>query len=206
MPRPTTLLTTLALAGALGATALAQTPATVRLRGTIGSLAGNTLTVQGAATTYSVTLPDQPRVTFVVKSDISKIGPNTYIGTIAVPQPDGTLKAVEVQIFPEAQRGVGEGSHPWDSVANGTMTNATVATIAPERIDKIDGQTMTVKYKDSTAKVFIPAGAPIVTYAPADKSALVPGAHVIVTATKGADGGYTSTNVQVGKDGLVPPM
>ena len=207
MPRIAAVLTSLALAGAFGATAFAQAPPTpVRVRGTIASLTGNVLTVAGAASSTQFTLPDNLRVTWVLKSDIANIGPNTYIGTVAVEQPDGTLRATEVQVFPEVQRGVGEGSRPWDTLPNSSMTNATVTTIASASVDKVNGRMMSVKYKDTEKKVFIPANAPIVTFAPGDKSSLTVGAHVIVNGTKAADGTVTVTMVQVGKDGLTPPF
>ena len=211
MRRLTTLFGTLTLTVAFGATAIAQAPPQappqqVRIRGTIILFAGGVLTVAAVGQTYKVTVPDNARYTWVVKSDLSKIGPNTYVGTVAVPQPDGTLRATEVQIFPEAQRGVGEGSRLWDTVPNGYMTNATVTTIAPETVDKIDGRTMLVKYIDTEKKVFVPANAPIVTFIPGDVSALTAGAHVIVNGTKAADGSLTVTTIQIGKDGLTPPM
>jgi hypothetical protein len=206
MPRFATLLATLALTVAVGATAFAQAPSPVRIRGTITSFAGGVLTVQGAAESFKIAVPDNVRVTWITKSDISQIGPNTYIGTVAVPQADGTMRAVEVQVFPEFMRGVGEGSRPWDTVPNSSMTNATVDTIASTKVDKIDGRVMSVKYKDGEKKVFIPANAPVITYVLADKAALTPGAHVIVMAVKAADGTYSAPAVNVGKDGLVPPM
>jgi hypothetical protein len=207
MPRFASLLAAAGLAAIVGGTALAQAPETTRIRGTIVSFAGDVLTVQGAATTYKVTLPDTVAVTWIVKSDLSKIGPNSYIGTVAVPQPDGTLKATEVQVFPEALRGRGEGSRPWDTIPNSSMTNATVDTIASTTVDKVDGRILTVKYKDGQKQVFVPVNVPIITYVPGDKAALTPGAHVIIiAATKNPDGTYASAGVNVGKDGLVPPM
>jgi hypothetical protein len=212
MRRLLSLCATLTVIAASSATAFAQSAPQagaaqpVRIRGTITSFAGGVLTVQGAAQAYKITVPDNARYSYIVKSDLSKIGPNTYVGTIAVPQPDGTMRATEVQIFSEAQRGVGEGSRLWDTVPNGFMTNATVATIAPETVDKIEGRTMTVKYQNTEKKVFVPLNVPIVTIQPADVSALTPGAHLIVNGTKAADGTIAVTNTQVGKDGLTPPM
>ncbi len=207
MSRVASLFAALMLTVAFGAAAFAQAPAPVRIRGTITSFAGGVLTVQGAASSYKVTMPDNARIQYVVKSDLTKIGPNTYVGTVAIAQPDGSLRATEVQIFPEANRGAGEGSRPWDTLPNSTMTNATVTTIAPETVDKVSGQTMIVKYKDTEKKVFVPSNAPIVTFEPGDKSALSVGAHVLILgATAGADGSLTTTSVQVGKDGLTPPF
>jgi hypothetical protein len=208
MQRFTFLFAALALTFAFGATSFAQAPPqTARIRGTIVSYAAGVLTVQGVGQVYKIALPDNVRVQWVAKSDLSKIGPNTYVGAVALPQPDGTLRAVSVQIFPEALRGVGEGSRPWDSIPNSSMTNATVTTIAPETIDKVEGRTMLVKYKDGEKKLFVPATAPITTNLPADASALTPGAHIIImSATKNADGTFSSASVNVGKDGLTPPM
>ena len=191
MSRVASFFAAIMLSVAFGASAFAQAPApSVRIRGTIGSFAGGVLT----------------RIQYIVKSDLSKIGPNTYVGTVAIAQPDGSLRATEVQIFPEALRGVGEGSRPWDTLPNSSMTNATVTTIAPETVDKVTGQTLVVKYKDTEKKVFVPANAPIITYEPADKAALTAGAHVLINATTAPDGSLTTTGVQVGKDGLTPPM
>ena len=207
MSRVATFFTAIMLTVAFGAAAFAQAPApSTRIRGTITSFAGGVLTVQGVASSYKIAIPDDARIQYIVKSDLSKIGPNTYVGTVAIAQPDGSLRATEVQIFPEALRGVGEGSHPWDTLPNSSMTNATVTTIAPETVDKVSGQTLVVKYKDTEKKVFVPGNVPVITYVPADKAALTPGAHVIINATTGPDGNLTTTGVQVGKDGLTPPM
>jgi len=46
-----------------------------------------------------------------------------------MPQPDGSLNAVEVHIFPESMRGTGEGHYPWDLRPQSTMTNANVEQI-----------------------------------------------------------------------------
>ncbi len=96
---------TLGLTFAFGATAFAQAPEAVKVRGTITSYDGGVLTVAGIGTSYKVAVPEAARLQYIVKSDLSKIQANTYIGTVAVPQPDGTLRATEVQVFPEAMRG-----------------------------------------------------------------------------------------------------
>jgi hypothetical protein len=52
----------------------------------------------------------------------------------------------------------------------------------------------------------VPAEAPIVTFEPGDKSLIVPGAGVLVGATKGADGSYSATRISAGRNGFMPPM
>jgi hypothetical protein len=207
MPRFAALLATFTLIFVTGASAFAQAPETTRIRGAIVSFNGGVLTVAGVATTYKIALPEAATVTWIEKSSLANIGANSFIGTVAVPQPDGSLRAVEVQLFPEALRGRGEGTRPWDTVPNSSMTNGTVDTIASASVDKIDGRVMVIKYKDEEKKLFVPANVPVITYAPADKDALTPGAHVIIAAAmKTPDGSFTANGVSVGKDGLVPPM
>ena len=179
----------------------------MRIRGQIEKVDGNTLTVKardGAMLTVNV--PDNVRVMNFVKASLADIKPNSYIGVTAMPQPDGSQKAIAIHIFLEAQRGTGEGHRPWDLRPGSTMTNAAVETTA----GSVDGQVLTVKYKqgDKTdeKKVIVPADAAIVTYAPADKSELKASAQIIIFgAQKQADGTLQAQAVNVGK-GITPPM
>lgn len=134
---------------------------------------------------------------------MSDIKPGSYIGVSAMPQPDGSQRALHVHIFPEPMRGVAEGHFPWDVRPSSTMTNATVE----QTVTGVDGQTITVKYKDGEKKVIVPPEAPIVTYLPGDKAELKPGAKIfIVAAQKQPDGTLSAARVSVGRDGLTPPM
>src|SRR5688572_21491795 len=186
---------------------LAQQPTPVRVRGEIEKVDGNTLTVKardGAQLTIAV--PDNVRVMNFVKASLADIKPNSYIGVTAMPQADGSQKAIAIHIFLEAQRGTGEGHRPWDLRPGSTMTNAAVETTAAG----VDGQVLTVKYKsaDKTEekKVIVPPEATIVTYAPADKSELKPGAQIIIFgAQKQPDGTLQAQAVNVGR-GVTPPM
>lgn len=179
----------------------------LRVRGTIASLDGHTLSVTTAGgSTVKVVLADGYRVGQTAKADLSKIEPGTFIGTTAVPLPDGTLKALEVHIFPPDQRGRGEGFRPWDLTPNSTMTNATVDTIGATSVDGGQGRILDLKYQGGEKKVVVPPNVPIVMNLPGDKSLLVAGAHVVVNAAKHDDGSIGATSVIVGKDGSVPPM
>ena len=194
------------LAVAVAGVALAQQPP-VRIRGEIEKVDGNTLTVKARdGTQLTIAVPDNVRVMNFVKASLADIKPNSYIGVTAMPQPDGSQKAIAIHIFLEAQRGTGEGHRPWDLRPGSTMTNAAVETTA----GSVDGQVLTVKYKsgDKTdeKKVIVPPDAAIVTYAPADKSELKAGAQIIIFgAQKQADGTLQAQAVNVGK-GITPPM
>jgi len=175
---------------------------TVRIRGTIDAIDASSIkvTTRGGD---SVTLVRDPKLTVraIIPAALADIGPGSYIGVTTVPGPDETLRAVEVHVFPEASRGSGEGSRPFDLEPDSVMTNGTVADVVGT-----DGRTITVKYGTGEKTVVVPAKTPIVTFEPGNGFMLVAGAHVIVTATKAADGTLTARRVSVGKDGLVPPM
>jgi hypothetical protein len=192
------------LAVALVSTAWAQQPQTVRIRGTIEAVDGSLLTVksrEGAEMKVHVT--DNIAVTGVAKASLSDIREGSYIGVSAMPESDGTQKAIAVHIFPEAQRGLAEGFRPWDLRPNSTMTNATVA----QTVAATDGQNILVKYKDGEKKVVVPPETPIVAFVAGDKSEIKPGAKFIIFgATKKEDGTLEANRVNVGLDGLTPPM
>src|SRR6476620_10529679 len=104
--------------------AAAQTP--LRVRGTIESVDGQTLAVKARdGAMMKVKLADTPRVLTLNKMSLADVKQGTFVGITAMPQPDGSQKAVEIHIFPEPMRGTGEGHYPWDLMANSTMTNAT---------------------------------------------------------------------------------
>jgi hypothetical protein len=177
----------------------------VRVRGTVEGIDGPTLTVKSrdGQTTYKVKVADNVAVRGVVRASLSDIKQNSFIGVTGMPQTDGSQKAVEIHIFPEALRGTGEGHRPWDLMPNSTMTNATVA----QMIKGVQGDEITLKYKDGEKKIVVVPNTTIVTYVPADKSELKPGAKIfIAAANKKEDGTLEATTVSVGRDGIMPPM
>jgi hypothetical protein len=150
-----------------------------------------------------VRMTDNVAVFGVAKTELSEIKPGSYIGVSAMPEPDGTQKALAVHIFPESQRGAAEGFRPWDLKPNSTMTNATVA----ETVKGTDGQNILVKYKDGEKKVVVPPGTPVVTFVAGDKSEVKAGAKIIIFgAVKKDDGTLEANRVNIGRDGITPPM
>jgi hypothetical protein len=154
-------------------------------------------------TDVKVRMTDNVAVTGVAKIAKSDIKPGSYIGVTGMPQPDGSQKAVAIHVFPEAMRGTGEGFRPWDLRPNSTMTNATV----DQKVEANDGDTIVVKYKDGEKKVLVTPDTPIVTFVAGEKSELKPGAKIIIFgATKKEDGSLEANRVNVGLDGITPPM
>lgn len=175
----------------------------VRLRGTIDSVAADSvvMTTRGGDALH-VQVPGGVRVSYIVKDSLENIQPGSYIGTAAVLQPDGTLQALEVHIFPPAMRGAGEGSRPWDLGGEGaSMTNGTVGSLV-----STSGRVATVKYGNDEKRIVIPDDVPVVTFEPADVSVLKVGAHVVVVGRPVAEGAVVASSINVGKNGLIPPM
>jgi hypothetical protein len=201
---PRALAASLTVLTVLGSAAWAQQPPPVRIRGTIEAVDGPTLSIKTReGTDMKVRMTDNVAVFGVTKTELSEIKAGSYIGVSAMPEPDGTQKALAVHIFPENQRGAAEGFRPWDLRAGSTMTNATVA----ETVAGTDGQNILVKYKDGEKKVVVPKDTPIVTFVVGDKSEVKPGAKVIIfSATKKDDGTLEAARVNVGRDGITPPM
>src|SRR5882762_1019975 len=183
----------------------AQQPPPVRVRGTVEAVDGAVLTVKSrdGQTTYKVKMADNVAVRGIIKATLADIKDNSFIGVTGMPQADGTQKAVEIHIFPEPLRGTGEGHRPWDLMPNSTMTNATVA----QMVKGVSGDEITLKYKDGEKKIVVVPSTAIVTYVPADKSELKPGAKIfIAAANKKEDGTLEAATVSVGRDGITPPM
>ena len=154
-------------------------------------------------TTYKMKMADNVAVRGVVKASLSDIKQNSFIGVTGMPQADGSQKAVEIHIFPEALRGTGEGHRPWDLMPNSTMTNATVA----QMVKSVQGDEIMLKYKDGEKKIVVAPNTTIVSYVPADKSELKPGAKIfIAAANKKEDGTLEVAALSVGRDGITPPM
>ncbi len=199
-----TVVVSLTVLSVLASAAWAQQPPPVRIRGTIESVDGPMLMIKSReGTDMKVRMTDNVAVFGVAKTDLYEIKPGSYIGVSAMPEPDGTQKALAVHIFPESQRGAAEGFRPWDLRAGSTMTNATVA----ETVKGTDGQNILVKYKDGEKKVVVPPGTPVVTFVAGDKSEVKPGAKIIIFgAVKKDDGILEANRVNIGRDGITPPM
>ena len=195
-------LLALTAAATLAVPALAQE--TMRVRGAIERIDGSTLYVKTRdGADLKIALADKPVFTAIIPATLADLKPGTYVGSAAVPGPDGSLSAVEVHIFPEAMRGTGEGHRPWDGGAQATMTNANVETA----VAGVDGQTLTLKYKDGEKKLLVTPQTAIVSFAPGDRTEVKAGTKIFIAAAqKQPDGSLQATRISYGRDGLTPPM
>jgi hypothetical protein len=179
------------------------------LRGTVENLAGDMLTMKtGMGQEATVAVTPKTSIQGVDARKLSDIAPNEFIGVTAVPGKDGAMHATEVHIFPEAQRGAGEGHRPLDPGTGSTMTNAAVAGM----VASSDGKVFTMSYKDKMSgktdqvKIDISPATPIVAFVPGDRSLLKPGARIVIFARKNPDGTLAAGAIVAEKDGVKPPM
>ena len=192
------------------------------VRGDIVAVSGDSLRVRThGGQEAMLSLAPSVRISTAAKTNLESIGEGLFVGVTAVPQSDGTLRAVEVHVFPESMRGTGEGHRPWDLQPESTMTNATVAKSEPQgtggspptttnatvaEVSKsAGGRKLQLKYPDGEKTVYVPANTPVVRLAPSDRSKLKAGAPIFATATRQPDGTLIAQRMIVG-EGVVPPM
>ncbi len=180
----------------------------VRIRGTIEKIDGQNLEVKARdGKAVKAVMSDKVRFTAMVKASMQDLTPDAYIGVTAMPQADGSQRALAIHIFQPAQRGTGEGHRPWDLQPGSTMTNAAIATT----VAGTDGQVVTVRYKEKDKvdekRVIVTPQTVIVRYLPGDRNELKPGVHVMLNnAAPQPDGTVQAPTVSYGRDGITPPM
>lgn len=179
----------------------ADMPVVKPLRGTVESVSDNTLTFTtrtGAHETIGLT--DKTGIARVSKADIDSIKADSFVGSAAIPQADGSLKALEVTVFESSLKGSGEGHYGWQNAdgSTGTMTNGTVG-----KLSNANGRTLTVTYKGGEKQLVVPDDVPIAYVEPGKADELVKGAKVVVFP---AEDGKNARGIAVGKDGFQPPM
>jgi hypothetical protein len=174
-----------------------------RLAGTIVSVDGPTVTLKTAkGENVKASLAANGSVMAVEKVKMDGIKVGEFVGAGTMPQADGTHRAVRINIFDEARRGNNEGHRPgWGPDAKGDMTNATVETT----VGSVDGQVLTLKYKDGERKIIVAPETVIQRNVPGSAADLKPGAAVSISAaTPKAEGVYETARINVGRDGYAP--
>jgi hypothetical protein len=191
-----------AVALATTGAAWAQAPQPVRIRGSVDTAdAASVKLTARSGEKMTVALTAATVIVAIVPIKLEEIKAGSFIGSAAMPLPDGTRRALEVHVFPESMRGTGEGHRAFDLQPESTMTNGTVGAVTGS-----SGRTLKVAYQGGEQTIVVPPETPVVTYEPGTQAMLVPGAHVIVMATRAEDGKLSATRISVGKNGLVPPM
>jgi hypothetical protein len=196
------ILSAAAIAVALVVASAQAQQKTVRVVGTIVGVDGPTIVVKprGKGDEQRVRLTDKAGVFGVVRATLADIKPGAFIGVGAMPQADGSQKAIRVMIFAETQRGTGEGHRPW-SRPGSTMTNATVDTTAAG----VDGQVLRVTYKGGEQRIVVGPDATINAYVLGERSELKPGANIAINAANvNPDGSLEASRINVGRGDVLP--
>jgi hypothetical protein len=175
---------------------------TVRIRGTIEGVEGPVYVVKNRdGAELKLTVTDNPLFVAISPSTMADIKPGMFVGSAGMMQADGTQKAIEVHIFPESMRGTGEGHYDWDLKPQSKMTNANVE----QTVAGVDGQLLSVKYKDGEKKLLVTPETVVVTYVPGNKDDLKPGTKIFVAAAKKQpDGTLQTPRITYGRNGAGP--
>jgi hypothetical protein len=190
----------LSAAAAASLPAFAQQAPTVRARGRIESITpAGMVFVSDKGERIAFALAPDLAVNEVFPLTVADIKPNSFVGVGAMPQPDGTQKAIAVLVFPESMRGRGEGHRPFDVLPQSTMTNATVTGIA-----SADGRRLQLKYPGGEQTIVIPPEAPVFSMRPGTRELLTPGSTVSVFASE-VGGKPMVQRVNAGRNGFAPP-
>jgi hypothetical protein len=177
---------------------------TSNVRGTIEQIDGDTMQVKGSnGTSVTVHLAQNAKIAVVSKASLADVKPGGFIGTAAMPRPDGSLQATEVHIFAESMRGTGEGNRAWDTGPGSSMTNGTVG----QQVDNVQGNTLTVKYRGGEKAVTVTPSTKVVALAPGERKDLKLNEKVFIpAATAVGNSSFEASRLTVGKDGVAPPM
>ena len=174
------------LAGAVDA----QEP--TRVRGTIAAVEGNVLSVSSAGgKNTAIQLTEKTVIIFTQPIAIGDIKPGDFLGVTSAKGADGTLTAFEIRRFPKPSN---PGHRPFQGRDDQTMTNATVSAM----VQSASGRELTLTYDGGAQKVIVSEKAAISTLVPGQRSQLVPGAPVNLTARAGDGGALTAISIQVG--------
>ena len=174
----------------------------IGVRGEITGISADILKVHvNSGEDVVINLTKDTKVRAVTVANIEDIKPGSYIGSAAVPQEDGALKALEVHVFPPELAGSGDGHRPFDLVKGSSMTNGSVGDLVVS-----NGRVLTVNYKGGQQEILVPEDVPIVNLVPGDRSLLKVGVKIVTFVTQSADGTLTAQSIAAGKDGITPPM
>ena len=199
------LLRVVAIPGLMLLVSVLPAPAqqdTVRVRGTIERIEGPVFVVKTRdGSDAKLTVTDNPLFVAIVPAKISDIKPGMFVGSAGMMQEDGTQKAIEVHIFPEAMRGTGEGHYDWDLLPKSKMTNGNVE----QAVTGVDGPVLSVKYKDGEKKLVVSPQTVVVTYEMGRREEIQPGTRIFVgAAKKQADGTLQTPRITYGRNGEGP--
>jgi hypothetical protein len=175
--------------GALAGAVEAQEP--TRVRGTISAADGGSITVKSRdGKNVAIQLAEKTAIVFTQPITLADIKAGDFLGVTSAKGGDGALMALEIRRFPKP---VNPGHRPFDGRDDQTMTNATVGAL----VQSAGGRELTMTYDGGSQKIVVPENASISTLVPGNRSQLVPGAAVNLTARAEDGGKLTAIRIQV---------
>jgi hypothetical protein len=161
------------------------------VRGIISASDGSMISVKSNdGKNVAIELADKTVIVFTQPIPLADIKPGDFLGVTSAKSGDGTLTALDVRRFPKP---VNPGHRPFDGRDDQTMTNATVAAM----VQSTSGRELTLAYEGGSQKILVPEKAAISTLVPGQRSQLVPGAAVNLTAASGDGGKLAAIRIQV---------
>jgi len=179
------------LSGALAiASAAVNAQQPTRVRGSIAAFDGNVLSVKsGSGDNAAIHLTDKTVIVITQPIALADIKPGDFLAVTSA-KSEGGLMALDVRRFPKP---LNPGHRPFDGRDDQTMTNATVS----EMVQSVNGRELTLTYEGGSQKILVPEKAPISALVSGQRSQLVPGAPVNLTAASGDGGTLTAIRIQV---------
>ena len=112
---------------------------TLHVRGTVASVDGSAVKIKtNDGKEIGLTIGADWKIAGIIPASLADVKKGVFIGTANVKDAGGN-KALEVVIFPEKMRGIGEGDYGWDLKPKSSMTNANVE----QTVESVDGSRVT---------------------------------------------------------------
>jgi len=170
---------------------IAEAQKNIRVRGTIAGLEGNALSVKAQdGKIMTIRLAEKTGIVYTQPIALSDIKPGDFLGVTSVKGEGGALTAFEVRRFPKA---VNPGHRRFDGRSDQTMTNATVDAV----VQSARGRELSLTYQGGSQKIVVPEDATISMLVPGNRSQLVAGARVNLSARPDKDERLTAVRIQV---------
>ena len=182
----------------------ANPDAPLMVRGSVQSVSPTQLVIKGDTGAVTIAISPSFQLYTRVKSDMSQVKENSFIGVTTVKQADGSERATEIHIFPEELRGLGEGSRMMTpnagasrmtngSVSQSRMTNGAVSgsRMSNGSVASTNGSSLVVQYAGGSQNVTVPPNTPV-TELKASPNKVATGDQVGVLVKKAADGSLSA--------------
>lgn len=179
------------------------------IRGTIASITPTDVVVATQSGNVTVKLTQPFQVFAREPGKIDDVKDNVFVGVTSVKQADGSEVATEIHTFPEALRGLGEGTRLMTvnpnapasassrmtngAVTESRMSNGTASRMSNGNVATANGSTLVVQFAGGSQTVTVPKNIKVTEIKPSSKT-LATGDQVVFMAKKNADGTFSASS------------